>query len=166
MGLHKNPNRTQALSDPNVYRRELAWQCQDQSVISEATGLKIAAFAVKKLAGKRTVRERLIKRLKEDPEAPSSSWRLRWRLMKLLKTKAAVDALYDQNEHGVEVLSAMVATHVLTRGIAGVGCRNRGRNHGVALKIAIDPALKRRDGSRARPQPGWCAASVRERREC
>jgi hypothetical protein len=86
-------------------------------VTAEATALKIAASVAKKLAGERTVRERLIKRLKaklkEIPDSPSVGWRLRWRLMQLLKTTDAEAALVDQDEQGVQALSAMVASQVL-----------------------------------------------------
>ena len=84
---------------------------------AEETALKIAASVAKKLVGERTVRERLIKRLKEKlkeiPDAPSVGWRLRWRLMQLLKTRDAEAALMDQDEQGVQALSAMVANQVL-----------------------------------------------------
>jgi hypothetical protein len=66
----------------------------------EATAaLKIVASAAKKVAGERTVRERLIERLKEKlkgiPDAPSVGWVRRWRLMQLLKTSDAEAALMD-----------------------------------------------------------------------
>lgn len=81
----------------------------------ESSAFKIAAKAVKVAVGEKTVRERLVKRLKtklkEVPGAPTIGRKLRWRLMNLLKDKDAEGALMDQQ--GVEALSAMIASRVL-----------------------------------------------------
>ncbi len=57
----------------------------------ESSAFKIAAKAVKVAVGEKTVREKLVKRLKtklkEVPGAPTVGWKLRWRLMDLLKDK-------------------------------------------------------------------------------
>lgn len=83
----------------------------------ESSAFKIAAKAVKVAVGEKTVRERLVKRLKtklkEVPGAPTVGWKLRWRLMNLLKDKDAEGALMDQDQQGVQALSAMIASRVL-----------------------------------------------------
>jgi hypothetical protein len=94
-----------------------AQRCQDQTMSEESSAFKIAAKAVKVGVGEKTVREKLVKRLKtklkEVPGAPTVGWKLRWRLMDLLKDKDAEGALMDQDQQGVEALSAMVASRVL-----------------------------------------------------
>jgi len=78
---------------------------------------KLAAPAVKKLIGEQTVRERLVKRfkkkLKEVPNAPAITWATRRRLMVLLKDAEAEGFLMDQDDQGVDALSAMIASTVL-----------------------------------------------------
>jgi len=71
----------------------------------------IIKAAIKKLA-QPTPRERLVKRARKHPEAPKLGWRQRRRLMKLLNTKLAKDALGDQDRQGAKTLSALLATHV------------------------------------------------------
>lgn len=94
-----------------------AQRCQDQRMSEESSAFKLAAMAVNLAVGEKTVREKLVKRLKaklkEVPEAPNIGWQLRWRLMDLLKDKDAEGALMDQDQQGAEALSVMVASRVL-----------------------------------------------------
>jgi hypothetical protein len=92
-------------------------RCQDQGMSVESSAFKIAAKAIKVAVGEQTVRQRLVKRLKtklkEIPGAPTVGWKLRWRLMNLLKDRDVEGALMDQDQQGVEALSAMIASRVL-----------------------------------------------------
>src|SRR5215213_6332222 len=56
--------------------------------------------------------DRLVARVRDHPNAPPLDRKLRARLIRLIQTETALDALFDQDVDGEATLSTLIAEHV------------------------------------------------------